>query len=391
VEYLGPARGYAIGTGDVDIVCVVRNEGNNPLPDRRLRLRCYILSGLDYTTGETMPLLPALAPGQAVAFHWRLTPTDSSSPLAVAAILTDVAPQTPGTAPPASGAGKGPSAPLPEEAGASLALPQRAYVAVVPRLGALPSTGGPDPTHPVANASSERAWIGNDRVAVRFLAARSHLPVLLLAAKQGTQWREVAIGVPLARILSGEDGQRPWWETFRWQGARVRNDKAVAVLTLTGMVGSRWRAELILQSGKDTCVMQGRLRLTPLLAMRLQGVALPCLMAAGAPPGALINTSGIPVPVAADTSPLPDGQRVAAALRDRIAFGLAWPSTAPLPGWRWARLPDSPVAPVLGAQWETDEGRGELVSRGETIEFPFHLFAFTPSDTVKDATRFLLP
>ncbi|HLV79030.1 MAG TPA: hypothetical protein VKT32_02075 [Chthonomonadaceae bacterium] len=393
VEYFGPARGYATGTADVDMVCVVRNEGNVSLPDRRLRLRCYILSGLDYTTGETMPLLPALAPGQAVAYHWRLTPTDASSPLAVAALLTNVPPPAPGAAgvtAPASGAGKGPSAPSPETPAMPPAIAPGAALAVIPRLVTSPSDL-PDLKAPAANASPERAWIGNDRVLMRVLASRDHLPLLLLSAKQGPGWRTVATGVSLVRVLSSEDGQQPWWETFRWQGARVTNDKTAATLTLTGTAGSRWQAELTLQSGRDTCVIQGRLRLTPLEAMRLQGVQLPTLIPANVEPAALAVASGVATPVAADISPLPQDQRVAAGLQDRVTFGLAWPSESPLPGWRGTRQPESPVAPRCGMRWESDEGRAELVSRGQTLEFPFRLFAFTPSDTVKDAARFRMP
>src|SRR5215469_3853467 len=41
VEYFGSARGYVVGTDDVDVLCVVRNDGSSPLPDRSLRVRCY--------------------------------------------------------------------------------------------------------------------------------------------------------------------------------------------------------------------------------------------------------------------------------------------------------------------------------------------------------------
>jgi len=75
VEYLGAEKGYAVGTKDFTLLCVVRNVGMAPLPDKTLRLRCYTLVGLDYTSGELTPLVPALAPNQALAFRWRLTPS----------------------------------------------------------------------------------------------------------------------------------------------------------------------------------------------------------------------------------------------------------------------------------------------------------------------------
>lgn len=400
VEYFGPAHGYTVGTADVEMLCVVRNVGSIPLPDRQLRLRCYVLAGLDYTTGETAPFLPALAPNQAVAFRWRLTPSENSGPMVVAALVKDAGATLPAPGSigiPGNTGGKGPhttvfdalEAAAQEANGTSLAA-SRAFLAVVPRLNAEPSWGGvPTLSQPGAWIRGTQAGIGNDRVVVRFVPAQGGVPLLLLAAKVGNGWQTVATGVPLLRMRAGEDGQLPWWETFRWKTSRIHTEKDAAWLTLEGTLGERWRAEMTLEARRDTCVLNGRLRLTSQKMLRLFGVQLPRLLAA-ASTGLPSVANGMAFPVVNRDSPLPADARLAADLQKRVVFGLTWPSEAPLPGFRWNRLPSSSITPVLGAQWESEE-RGELVSRGATLEFPFRLFALTPSDTVRDAARFILP
>jgi hypothetical protein len=44
----------------------------------------------------------------------------------------------------------------------------------------------------------------------------------------------------------------------------------------------------------------------------------------------------------------------------------------------------------MGAEWIGDD-RGESISTGTTIEIPFRIFVFGPSDTVRDAARFRMP
>jgi hypothetical protein len=47
------------------------------------------------------------------------------------------------------------------------------------------------------------------------------------------------------------------------------------------------------------------------------------------------------------------------------------------------------VAPLPGAQW--DDARGTVILPGAAVEIPFRLFASGPSDTLRDALRFVLP
>ncbi|HZO90911.1 MAG TPA: hypothetical protein VFB38_21480 [Chthonomonadaceae bacterium] len=408
IEFFGAERGYAVGTESVVFLCVVRNVGTAPLPENALRLRLFPAAGLDYTSGDTMPGLPALAPNQAVAFRWRLQPSDATGPLVAAVLFEPGAPSaepTRGPAPPSS-AGIAPSAPqgvigvaqvtAPPASAPSPPVPMpvpRAVLTVVPRFASGPRVMGASDRLPAARVQSGRAWVGNDRVGVQVVAAEGRLPVLLLAGKEGQDWRALSTGVPLIQVQSGEEGQTPWWETFRWRNWQVTGDKDSATLILQGTLGARWRAEVHLTAQSNTAAINGRLRLIPLRTMRLYGVRLPRLLADneaanGAPPKA----DGTGVAVASETSLLPETARIAASHVGTMTFGLTWPSALPLSGWRAAPLPtgDAERLRVLGVQLEGDP-QGALFTRGTPVEFTFRLFAFAPSFTLRDASRFELP
>src|SRR5690349_17333380 len=52
VEFLGPEKGFAIGSQSVSILCVIRNVGAGTLPENTARVRCYPLTGLDFMGGQ---------------------------------------------------------------------------------------------------------------------------------------------------------------------------------------------------------------------------------------------------------------------------------------------------------------------------------------------------
>ena len=59
---------------------------------------------------------------------------------------------------------------------------------------------------------------------------------------------------------------------------------------------------------------------------------------------------------------------------------------------RWAPLSGSgnTLLSLLGIEWEGPDA-GSVIQPGATVEIPFRLFAFGPSDTLKDALRFIPP
>jgi hypothetical protein len=368
-----------VGHNDVILLCVVRNVSTVPLPEKMLRVHCYPVAGLDYTDGDMTPLVPPLAPNQAVAFRWRLSSTESHQALIAAAQLENVG------QPAAINMRQNGQSPI--------------TLAVVPRFDASPHFGAAiagAELAPQAGVARGEAWLASNRVALRFLSSDRDEPLLLLAAKAGLLWHMVAMGLPLARVRSAEDGQTPWWETLRWRNARATADKDQATLTLYGNIGSRWGVQLRFDAHRDTGAIDGRLRLTARRTMRCYAVQLPRLLVTESDPGTVGgHADGSPSLLPdLEVSPLPEDARVAAAHQSGITFGLTWPLNPPLAGWTWTRI-SAPIgtSPTLSAECGVAEGTetGEVVLPGATLEFPFKLFALGPSDTVRDALRFIAP
>ena len=396
IETFAPERGYIVGVENVVLLCVARNVGSAPLPENQLRLRCYPISGLDYTNGNLLPVLPTLAPGQAVAYRWRFAPSDARAALVAGVVLERTVEEKrrkgeeekgkPNTEHPTPNTGNSQPSTL---------NPQLAF-AVVPRLPRPLGLGDvPVLKDPLAHAGEQggSSLLLNQRVVVRVQAGDRKEPSLVLGVKEGSVWRAVANTISPLRVCVGEDGQIPWWQGFRCQQIRALEDKAGATLTLTGNIGNACRAEITLEARPDTGVLAGKIRLTALRGLRLSGIQLPALMAVS-------DDKTLPVP-RADGTPsllpdtpvlLPEDARLAASHSGAATFGAAWPSELPFPGWKWNRMPlaDGLVTSVLGVQAVSDT-RGDTLSAGSSIEVPFRWFAIAPSDTVRDAQRFQIP
>ena len=389
VEFLGAEDGFAVGTQSFTTLCIVRNVGNSSLPQGTLRLRCYTLANLDYLDGQLRPLVPQLAPNQSASFRWRLAPTSSSAPLAFAAFIER------------SDSGKGENSNsfgsnVPSGSGESgIATLPTVKTASIPHFSANPKLlSGLESWGkvPQAIAQEEEAWIGNDRVFVHALAANGGIPILTLVAKDGAQWKRIALVSSLAVVNSGEDGQIAWRETFKWRSSERRADKDSAVLTLIGTVGSRWSATLTFEAKRDTGAVNGRLKLTARRNLRCFGVQLPRLVAEKESSAPTPKADGAGQVLPPDPSTMADTERMSASHIGSTTFGMTWSSRSPFANWRTSRLPvgDPERVEVLGGQWESDS-RGEVVAAGDVLEFKFRIFAFGPSFTVRDAMRFALP
>jgi len=389
VEFLGCEKGFAVGSQSVTMLCVIRNTGAAPLPENSARVRCYPLTGLDFMEGQLWPSIPALAPNQAVAFRWRLSTTDQTTPLVFSVLITksDSAPQTQSSTVTAGG----PRAP---QAVTEFAVQPRVAAVPIPRFGTMPHLLGVASSvkSPQASAARGSARVGNDRTLVNVLVAQDRVPLLSMAGKEGTEWRSVAIASPCLRVRSAEEGQEPWSESFRVSDIDARETKDSASITLSGSVGANWGASLNLESRMETGVIYGRLRLTARRGMRLYGVQLPRILGAASPNAANGKADGSPLLLGPEETPVTDLDRVAAAHIGGLTYGITWPANPPLTGWRPARMGmgDAERLPVLGAEWTGDD-KGQSIDQGATIEMPFRLFVFGPSDTVRDAARFRMP
>jgi hypothetical protein len=399
VEYFGAERGYSVGTDNVSVLCILRNVGTAPLPANSVRLYCYPLVGLDYTSGEIKPVLPELAPGQSVAFRWQLAPGNGQSKLLTAVMLQSNTPTSVPVPDPVPNSGGGPqavgAAPPPDAAPAPSDLP-RALLAVIPHFASPPNLGNiraGSAFGPLSVARPGEAWLANDRVSLHVRSAVGEDAVLSLAAKEGADWRVLATVNSLVEILSSEDGQKAWWHRFQWQRTFARANRDDGTLILTGTEGARWSVEFIATTHRDTGVVDGKILLTARQTTRLFGIRLPGMLVQTDPPGGgLGRADGRSIALPSEDPAVPDAPRIVAAHRGGVTFGLAWPSRMPMEGWTTEALANGNTSLVasLGGVWNSLD-RGDLILAGTTVEIPFRFFAYAPSDTVHDAQRFALP
>lgn len=374
IVYFGSDTGFAIRSRPIDLLCVVRNVGPVSLPPATLQLHCVPLSGLDYTSGDTLPEVPALRPDESAAVRWRLMPTGGSAPLIAAALMEPLRPSL--TTPSAS-------------------LLRQVAVANIPERDHRPEFGAPIAgvdAGPRAGSAGKQWWIASNRIALRMLPAADGGPILVVAARSGTSWQACAVGAPLCRIQAAALGQTPWWRHIIWISAQASSDAEAATLTVLGHVGKLWSATMRLTARQDSGALDAVISLTPKAAVMCQAVQLPVLHA---PEELTLNTRADGKPILlSDPAPLyPDSERVSA---DRSAggttYGVSWADAGPLPDWTWKRLPriDSAAPLRLGAAWIAP-GTGSVIAPGSSMMLRFRIFAFSPSDTVKDALRFVLP
>lgn len=398
VEYFGAERGYAVGTENVPILCILRNAGTAPLPANSVRLYCYPLVGLDYTSGEIKPVLPELAPGQSVAFRWQLAPGAVQGKLLTAVMVqsnTATSAPVPESIPNGAGGPNAAGIALPPDLATPSDLP-RAVLAAIPHFASPPALGNiraGAAAGPVAAARPGEVWLANDRVSLHVRGAAGEEAVLSLAAKDGLNWRVLATANSLIEVLSSEDGQKAWWHRFHWKDTAARASRDDGMMTLSGSLGGRWTAEFSATTHRDTGVIDGRIRLTARQTTRLSGIRLPGLLVQTDPVGGgLGRADGRSIALPADDPLIPEAPRMVAAHRGGVTFGLAWPSRTPLDGWTTEALNggNASLVSLLGGVW-TGPDRGDLVLAGATIEIPFRYFVYAPSENVHDAQRFALP
>lgn len=361
-------RGYILGASPVTLLCVVKNVGDAPLTEKTLRVRCFALSGLEYTSGETRPLLPTLAPKQTVAFRWQLGVREAKGAVVAGALI-----EAAGVLP------------------ANRVLPgNRSVVTTILRLPRPPAVGSYNPKPVDPPKASDEGFIGNDRIALWLFQGERQQPALLMAAREATGWRALTVSAPLLEIQSGEEGQQPWWETFRWRNSTVKNEIDSATLTLNGVFGTRWRANLVFEAKRGTSAIDATLRLIPIRPVRLYGVRLPNMIDEYTKPEAQSKADGSEIGITYSEPMLPEKSPVVANRNNGITYGLTWMENLPFPNGTWEPSPlaNSTLYPTLSAQW-TAPANGLLILPGATVEISFRLFALTPSETVKDALRFV--
>jgi hypothetical protein len=266
----------------------------------------------------------------------------------------------------------------------------KAVLAIVPHV--LEST--PDIvnfTLPRAISKGINARIGNDHLSLTITPVQGQSAMGLLAAKSADGWDYVGASWPLVQIRSSVDGQLPWWGNFRWTHSESHAQRGAALLDVYGLCGDVWEVQITIAAQKDSGVLEGRLRLKARKTCRLFGVQLPRLVSP--------SDRSTPIPSADGSSSLvisnptvDESDNLAAAHKGMVTSGIAWSQRPPFMDWLPFPLPlgDTDHTDQLGMQWVGGD-RGEVVLPGGIIDINFHLFCVSPSDTVSDAHRFVMP
>lgn len=382
ILYFGADGGVSAGQGDVHFTCVVRNDGALPLPEGAAHVRCFTISGLDYTSGDMRPALPEMRAGEAVAIHWRLAPTDTVTPLAAGVVLL------PNNVEAASATQRADSQPATQQANVG---PDYA-VAVVPRVARLESLDMPATLHPGApwaRTAEGIGAVGNDRVRVEAVLSRTGSPILIESSRAVPTgpWIDTAVIFPVLLVRSAVPGARSWDKDFRCTGLHAEMPTEAGTLKLEGAVGDGWTALVTLTAQKDTCAIAGSVRVTArwsehVSSMELFGVSVPEHTPV---PGEI----GVPVEVNLKPPAFGADACVDATNVDGITTGFAWPGESPLPQWQWQRreLDGADGESHLAVRW-TPPGPSADVAAGATLSLNFRLFALVGSTDVHDALRF---
>ncbi len=396
IEYFGAEKGFAVGSDDVVFLAIVRNRTNGTISAALFRLRCYAVNGLDYTSGETMPILPELAPNQAVAYRWRLSVSEGRQILMAAALLQK-APQVLRSI---AADAKGPNAgivavrqnPVLYSDSDSTAI--QTSIAVVPRIyrnQTAETINIKSEDTPAAAASSTTASIMNNLVGIRFTRTNQKSAIFTLYARKGTTWSALANGMSMGAVLASEPGQKPWWEVFRWKETQVFNEKDHAVLSLSGTYGNRLKAEMTFEAHRDYSAIDAKIRFTAMQTIQCSGIRLPeILVERDKKNGVQLRADGTPIFCENEVSLLADSRTLSAVRRDAVTFGMTWSTALPLNGLVWHAVPvqDSQLITLIGGT-ATAVNSSETVLAGKSFEVNYRIFAYAPSATIKDAFKFI--
>jgi len=351
IESFGPTQALCLGLNTVTLVATVRNVGSAPLPQGGATARLMPLAGLEYVEGDTIPSLPALDPAGSVTYRWKLRPTDASGPLVASVAVT-----VPGGRP-------------------------VVRVAAIPHFpDRLPGEPATITLVPVARAWKDGGSVEHGRMRARVFLTHGTLPVLTVAARNGTAWRRVATAVPLTEVMSAEGGQVPWWETFRCDRIRATNGPREASLTLSGGVGLRWRATVTLVARLGSNAIEVRFAGSPLRRLQAHGLRVATLAA---------GDGGLGPETSEDLADDENETRTVAALRwGDLTLAAVRPTSPPLAGWRMVRVPEIVGAGYRVLGWEGLAGDGGTgMGPGAILEGRVRLVAISPSASASDARR----
>lgn len=348
-----PTRAYATGLGTLTLVGTVRNEGAAALPAETVMLRMYALAGLEYLEGATTVRLPAMEPGTSNTYRWKVQPSAEDAPLVAALVL-----ERQGHVPQIR------------------VLPIQHFAQAPSAFG----NGAPAKPEPTARASSSSGWLDNGKVRLRAVQTDSEVAGAFLWSKTPGGWRQTGVALPLAEVFSAEGAQDPWWELLKTKRFVATSSPKRATLSLSGLVGVRWRASVDLALNAGSSVVDASLTLSPRRPMKLFGLRASRFHAGEGSFGPSSSERIGPEPV---------GAGLASALRwGAITTGMTWPAAPPFDGWTQTLLPtpDGAGHTVIGVEYRSGPGP-VLLEAGATVKLRWRIYAISPSAGVGDALK----
>ncbi len=362
VEYLGSPRGYSITSAPVEMMCVVKNVSSTPVPAGVYRLQCVPLDGLDYYSGNTIPLLPALQPTQQAYVLWQLKPRDDGHSYASTAILQQL------SSPPNS-----------------VAKPIGVRIAVFPTLPGVAHFGTPIAgldKGPQAGFTSTTAWVAANMIAMKVRTMSNREPLALLAGSTNGVWQTCSLLSPFLTVKSGGSGQQPWLQTFRWLNANTSIGAASSSLTLNGTCGKLWEVHMMLTAVTDSSTIRVTVLLTALRNANLEAVQFPVLRQYNQTLPVADGTVHLLTPL---SDQLPPTANIAALRVGSSVCGETWPTMPPIPGWQWRTIPSLAGMRSAG-YWCTTQP--STIPAGNSIEFKFKLFVRPTATSIRNALAF---
>lgn len=362
MEFLGCPQGYAVNSSPVQFMCVVKNTSSAPVAAGAYRIQCVPLDGLDFFTGDTLPVLPALQPLQQAYVLWQLKPRDDGHPYAATAILQQLA-----TAP-----------------GQSI-TPVGVRIAVFPTLPTQAHFGTPIAglaKSPQAGYSTNTAWLAANLIAMKVRPLSNREPLALLAAASGGQWQTYSIASPLIELSSAKPGQQPWHQTFRWLTSAASSSNSQATLTLNGTCGKLWTVRLTMTALVNSSTIRADLLLTAINDASLESVQFPVLRPYNL---ALPAADGTVHLLAQATEQLPAASNITALHVGTGVCGETWPTMSPIPGWQWRRVATLGGLQSAGSWFSTQP---TTIPAGNSVEFKFRLFVHPLATSLLNALAY---
>ena len=368
ILYFGPVNGVSYNFMDQTFRCVIMNNSQQMIPAGQYVVKCLPIRGLNYTSGNTIPTIPAIPAHGVVCTEWNLSLKNSGGyPLAGAYIC------------PVQNSSQVSSSTLDD------AIKLSSPIMLYSRAGFVLPSHPVVKTPKVTEIDKNVLQVTGNISAVQFLRATNDESVFRLFTNIQGIWQPIATGCNIADLYAGEEGQQPWYHSFKITGCHSQTTGATAVITIDGMYGNLAKASVTYNISQNSSSITGTIEITALQDFQCYGIDLPVLWAhkpvdAQMPDGSLVSLNTNSASNLSDPS-------IAALHTNQTTWGIIAPGVPPISGWTVVRK--SSLGQYRCALEWTAPAAGSLFQRCGSISVPFTLFAKSGSASIQDALIFL--